>query len=140
MTRLQTLQGAALLFIGTWIIHTADHARRGLTATTEAVVWVGTAVGLLAAVSVTLIFVRHPTAPAIAAAVFPAIALGVTATHLFPGWGVLSDPLLIGSTTDNWSIVAATGEIVAAAILGVLAVRVLMRNDFALQISETRWK
>ncbi len=139
MARLQTLQGAALLFIGTWIIHTADHARRGLAATTEAVVWSGTAVGLLAAVSVTLIFVRHPTAPAIAAAVFPTIALGVTASHVFPDWGVLSDPLLIDSTTDSWSIVAATGEIISAAVLGTLAIRVLMRNNFALQISEARW-
>lgn len=139
MAELKTLRGAALLFIGTWAVHTLDHARRGVDATTDAAVWAGTITGLLAAVSLTLILTHHPTAPAIAAAVFPAIALGVSASHLLPDWGVLSDPLLVDSVTDGWSIIAASGEIVAAVILGILATRIMMRNQYAWSISPTHW-
>ena len=80
MKRLGTLQGAAVLFIATWVVHTADHARRGIDATTEAVVWAGTFTGLLAAVSITLILVKHPTAPMVASAVFLGIAAGAAGT------------------------------------------------------------
>ena len=139
MTVIRTLQGAAFLFIGTWVVHTADHGRRGVEATTETVLWSGTIVGLLAAVSITLILVRHAAAPAIASVVFPAIAFGVTASHMLPDWGALSDPLLVESTTDGWSIIAAGGEIIAATILGTLAVRVMMRNQYAWAISNSNW-
>ncbi len=135
----RTMRGAAYLFIGAWVVHTADHARRGLDATTEAVVWAGTVVGLLAAVSITLILVRHPSAPAVAAVVFPAIAIGVIASHMVPEWSALSDPLLVDSTTDGWSIVAAGGEIIAAIVLGTNAVRVMMRNQYAWTIEAVRW-
>ncbi len=137
MDRLTTLPGAAALFLLSWLVHTADHMRRGVAATTDAVVWAGTSVALLAAVALTLIFVRHPTAPAFAAVVFPAIAIGVTATHLAPDWGALSDPLLVDSTTDGWSILAASGEIVAAVIVGAVAIRILMRHAYAWRI--TNW-
>lgn len=139
MSRFQTLPGAALLFVGAFVVHNADHARRGVAATSEAVVWSGTVVGLLAAVSITLILVRHPTAPAIAAVVFPAIAFGVTASHILPEWSVFSDPLLVDSTTDGWSIAAASGEIIASVILGALAVRVLMGNGYTWRITEANW-
>lgn len=128
-----------LLFIATWTVHTADHARRGVGATTEAVLWGGTFVGLIAAVALTLIFVGHATAPAVAAAVFPAIAIGVSATHLLPGWGALSDPILVDSTTDAWSIVAVFGEIAAAAYLGSRALQLMRTHSFAWKIPVSRW-
>ena len=133
------LQGAAALFVATWIVHTADHARRGVGATTDAVVWVGTFVALVAAVSITLIAVRHPTAPAIAAAVFPAIAIGVTASHMLPDWGVLSDPLLVDSASDGWSIAAVSSEIVGAALLGAVAFGIMRRNGYAWTIPAEEW-
>ncbi len=136
---LNPLRVPGLLFIGSWMVHTADHARRGLGATTEAVVWGGTFVGILAAVALTLIFVGHATAPAVAAAVFPAIAVGVCATHLLPGWGVLSDPILIESTTDGWSIVAVFGEIAAAGYLGAVALQLIRAHSFAWNIPISRW-
>ncbi len=139
MSRLRTLQGGAFLFIAAWVVHTADHARRGVDATTEAVVWSGTLAGLMAAVSITLILVKHPTAPAIATAVFLGIAVGVSATHLLPDWGVLSDPILVESTTDGWSIVAVVGEIAAALFLGALSLQVTMRNHYAWRISNAHW-
>ena len=133
------LRTPGLVFIGSWTVHTADHARRGLDATTEAVVWGGTFVGLIAAVALTLIFVGHATAPALAATAFPAIAIGVSASHLLPGWGALSDPILVESTTDAWSIVAVFGEIAAAAYLGVAAFRLMRAHSFAWSIPISRW-
>ena len=133
------LKRVAGLFIATWGIHTLDHARRGLDDTTEAVVWAGTIVGLMAAVVITLIMVGHPTAPALAAAVFPSITFGVSASHMLPEWSALSDPLLVDSASDGWSVVAAGSEIVAAAIVGVVAIRILMRHDFRWRIDSVNW-
>lgn len=134
-----TLKQASMLFVMSWVAHTADHARRGLTATTESVVWAGTFVGLLAAVSITLILARHVVAPMVAAVVFPSIAVGVAATHLLPKWGVLSDPILVDSTTDAWSIVAVVPEIVAAALLGTAALRLLALHGYSRSIDPARW-
>lgn len=94
---------------------------------------------LLAAVAITFILTRHPVSPAVAAAVFPAIAIGVTVSHMLPGWGALSDPLLVDSNTDAWSIIAASGEIVAAAILGVVALSIMKRNGYAWSKPADRW-
>lgn len=139
MFRSLTLKQASMLFVASWLVHTADHARRGLTATTEAVVWGGTLVGLLAAVSITLIAARHAVAPLAAAIVFPSVAIGVAATHLLPKWGVLSDPILVDSATDAWSIVAVVPEIVAAAVLGAVALRVLSRHGYSRSIEPASW-
>jgi len=133
------LRLAGVWFIGSWSLHTADHARRGVDATTEAVLWGGTFVGLLAAVALTLIFVGHASAPAIAATAFPAIALGVAATHLLPGWGVLSDPILIDSTTDGWSVIAVGGEIAAAGYLGWRALQLMRTHSYAWNIPISHW-
>ena len=137
--RLATLQGAAWVFIASWVVHTSDHARRGLDASPDGVVWAGTLVGLLAAVVVTLILVGHASAPALAAVAFPAIAFGVAASHLPPDWGSLSDPILVESNTDGWSIAAVMGEVLAAAWLGLVAFRIVRRHHFSLDIAEPGW-
>ena len=93
----------------------------------------------MAAVVITLIMVGHPTAPALAAAVFPSIAFGVSASHLLPEWSALSDPLLVDSASDGWSVLAAGSEIAAAAIVGAVAVRTLMRHDFRWRIDNENW-
>jgi len=139
MKTLATMHGAAWLFVGAWTVHTLDHARRGLEAAPEGVTWAGTMVGLLAAVSITLIVVRHAAAPIVAVAVFPSIALGVAATHLLPGWGPLSDPILFDSTTDIWSVPAVLIEIIAATWLGLVAWRVVRANGYSSSIPPRSW-
>lgn len=134
-----SLHGAAWLFVGSWVVHTLDHARRSLSASPEAVTWSGTMAALLAAVAVTLILSDHAIAPALALVVFPSLALGVTATHLLPNWGPLSDPILFESTTDGWSVLAVSGEILAAAWLGLVAFRIARRHNFARLISADTW-
>lgn len=115
-----TLKGAATVFVVGFLLHNADHARRGIDAITDHVVWAGTAVAMVAAVILTLVYTDHPAAAMAAAAGGLGIAVGVSATHLLPDWGVLSDPLLDLSAT-SW--VAVLAEIAGALALGIVGAR-----------------
>jgi len=115
-----SLRPAAAVFVAGFLLHNADHARRGIDAVTDHVVWAGTAVAVVAAVIITLVVTDHPQAPLVAAAGGLGIAVGVGATHLLPDWGVLSDPLLDLSAT-SW--IAVLAEIGGALLLGITAAR-----------------
>lgn len=130
MNAISSLKPAGLVFIVTWVIHTADHIRRGTDLTSDGVLWAGTMAAVLAAVALTLIFTDHPLAPFAATAAFASLAIGVTATHFAPAWGYFSEPLLIDSQTDGWAALAAAPEILAAAWLGWLGFGVLRANQF----------
>ncbi len=125
----RTLRTSALLLIAGFVVHNGDHARRGIDATGEAVVWAGTLTMVLATVIVTLIMTRHSLAPAAATAGGAAIAIGVTAAHLVPDWGPLSDSL-IGGEVDSFTWVAVLLEIVAAAWMAWVGLTLLKRNNF----------
>ena len=138
--RLGRLERLGLVFAATWVLHTGDHVRRGLADTNDGVTFAGTVAAILAAVALTLVATRHPTAPAVAAVVFASIAVGVSATHLLPDWGEFSEPLVIDRVNgDGWSIVAVLPEIVAAAWLGLACLHVLRRHDFAWSIPASAW-
>ena len=139
MRRVFTLRGASWVFAVTWLVHTVDHVRRGVDATSDAVVWAGSSVAMLAAIALTLVAVGHDRAPMAVAVVFPSIAIGVSATHLLPAWGALSDPVLVESTTDVWSIVAVSGEIIGALLLGFAGVRLLASHGYATRVPAERW-
>ena len=132
MRQLATLKGASALFVGTWVVHTADHIRRGTDLTSDGVIWAGTVAAVLAAIAVTLVFTEHPLAPFAAVVVFGALAFGVAATHLLPSWGYFSEPLLVDSQTDRWAAAAALPEIVASAWLAWLAFGIVRANDYQL--------
>lgn len=139
MAWINSLKGGAWLFVAGWCVHSADHARRGLDASPEPVIWSGTFVALLACVAVTLILTGHAAAPMVAAVVFPSVAFGVTASHLPPEWGPLSDPIIVDSNTDIWSVPAVMLEVAAAVWLGLIAFRILRRHAFATTIPEPAW-
>jgi hypothetical protein len=130
LTNLATLKGASMLFILTWTVHTADHIRRGTGLTSDGVIWAGTTSAILATVALTLVFTDHPVAALASAAVFLSLAIGVSASHLAPGWGYFSEPLLIDSQTDGWAAVAAIPEIIAAAWLGWVALKIVRADGF----------
>jgi hypothetical protein len=129
---LDLLRGAAVAFVAGFLLHNADHARRGIDAVTDEVIWGGTAVAVLAAVTLTLVFTRHPIAPAVAAAAGLGIAVGVSMTHLLPDWGVLSDPLP-GGDVDAFTWVAVLAEVLAAVGLGVAGLRAWRTQERAEQ-------
>jgi hypothetical protein len=123
------LRRAGLLFAAGFVVHNADHARRGLDAISDQVVWGGTVVAVLAAVVLTLVATRHPLAPFAAAAGGLAIAVGVSATHLLPEWGALSDPLP-GGDVDALTWVAVLAEVVGAAVLGLVGLGIVRRQGY----------
>ena len=128
--RLLRLAGLALL-VGL-LVHNGDHARRGLAGVADGVVWAGTLAVALAAVTLTLIATRHPLAPSAAVAAGLSIAIGVSASHLLPAWGPISDPLAddhVGVVT--WLAVSA--EIGGALALGLAGLAVLRRQGFAVR-------
>lgn len=123
---------AGLVFIATWLVHTADHIRRTTALTSDGVIWAGTVAAIASAVALTLIFTDHPLAPFAATTVFTSLAIGTAATHLAPGWGYFSEPLLVDSAADRFALAAAIPEIVAAAWLGWLGFQVVRANNFQL--------
>lgn len=126
--QLVSLKGASWLFIASWLVHSADHIRRGSALTSDGVIWAGTVSAILAAIALTLVFTDHAIAPPVTAAVFGALAVGVISSHLLPGWGYFSEPLLVDSATDGWAAVAAITEIFASAWLSWVAF-VKVRDD-----------
>lgn len=115
----RSLRVATLVYLAAFVLHNADHARRGVDATPEPVVWAGTAVAMLTAVLATLVFTSHGLSSRFAAFAGAAIAIGVSITHLTPTSTVLTDPLtLSGISPMSW--IAVLGEITTAAVLATV--------------------
>ena len=68
----RALTAGALLFLVGFVLHTADHFRRGPDAVTGEVLWSGTASSILAIVAIVLALRHHGLAP------YAAIAVGIT--------------------------------------------------------------
>ena len=119
-TQQRRLNIATSAYVVAFVIHNADHARRGIDASPEPVVWAGTFVAMLSVAIVTLVVTKHPVAPMAAAAGGVAIAIGISVSHLLPKWGVLSDPLP-GGDVDAFTWFAVLAEIAAAATLAAVA-------------------
>jgi len=130
-----TLARAAVVLAGGFLLHNADHARRGLDVVRDGVVWGGTLAAMVVAVMLTLVVARHGAAPAVAMVGGFSIAVGVSAVHLLPDWGPLSDSLPDGKV-DVWTWLAVLAEIGSAALVGVVALQVLRRNDYSLAIAD----
>ena len=133
-----TLRQSGWLLIAGFAVHNGDHARRGLDAIRESVVWAGTFVMVVATVVLTLIFTGHERAPIAAAVAGPAIALGVMASHLPPDWGPLSDPLITGEA-GAITFVAVACEVIAAGLMGLVAWRILRTNGYQLEVAQPAW-
>jgi hypothetical protein len=125
---LDLLRPATAVFAVALAVHAADHLRRGMDVVTTHVQWAGNLQLTLAVVTIALVWARHPAAPALAAAVGFASAVGFTAAHLLPDWGAFSDPFTGGEVAPHvtwFSWFAALFEIAADALLGVAGVRAL---------------
>jgi len=128
----RTLRRAAYGLIAGFVLHNSDHARRGLDDISEAVVWAGTLLLVIASVAVTLILTRHWLSAAVAAVVGWTVVVGVSSAHLLPDWGPLSDALP-GSGLGLITWLAVFSEIVAGAWLGWVGLQVLRSRDFLIR-------
>lgn len=126
----KVLLRAGWVFLAGFTIHNFDHIRRGTDGIAEQVIWGGTAVAIISAVVLTLVFTNHRLAPNAAAAVGIAIAFGVSATHLVPRWSSLSDPLP-GGQVDGFTWFAVLAEVLGALVLGAAGLRESARLGFA---------
>jgi hypothetical protein len=124
------LKYAALVYALGLGLHTVDHFRRGLDASTAQVLVVGnlsTAIGITVVVMV-IVGYRH--APLLATITGFPVALGVAAVHLLPAWSAFSDTFVnahdTGVTAMSWTVVLI--EIVGALAMGIAGL-VIVRDQ-----------
>ncbi|HEV7526185.1 MAG TPA: hypothetical protein VGP92_14535 [Acidimicrobiia bacterium] len=121
------LKYCALLYALGLALHTADHLRRGLDASTGQVLVAGnisTALGVAVAV---MVVVGYRRAPFLAAVTGIPVALGVAAVHLLPTWSAFSDTFVdahgTGVTAMSWTVVLI--EIIGALAMGVAGLAIV---------------
>jgi len=130
------LKYSALLYALGLGLHTVDHFRRGLDASTGQVLVAGnisTAIGITVVVMV-IVGYRHA---ALLAAItgFP-VAFGVAAVHLLPTWSAFSDTFVnahnTGITAMSWTVVLI--EIAGALAMGIAGF-VIVRDQRTAQMN-----
>ena len=124
----RVLRYAAAVYAVGFVLHNADHVRRGAGGLTREVVWAGIASGVLTVAAIAVAVIGHRLAPLIAVVTgFPA-ALGVTVVHLLPHWSALSDAFP-GASVSALSWAAVLLEITGALVFGAAGVYVLRRGQ-----------
>ncbi len=121
------LRYAALFYATGFLVHTADHFRRGLDVLTPQVLWAGELTGVVAVAAIALALLRPRLAPLVAAATGFSLGLGVAVVHLLPRWSALSDSLPDGGV-DALSWAAVLIEIAGALAFGAAGVYALRRG------------
>ncbi len=124
----RTLRVATAIFAAGFVVHNADHVRRGVSTITAQVLGGGVVVSFLAVVAVALVVMRHRAAPFVAAVVGVATTVAVTASHLLPHWSAFSDAFP-GSHVDGLSWFAVIFEIAGAMALAAAGLNALRRRD-----------
>ena len=112
----------AAVLLGLLIVHVADHTFRQDRTTPAELGVVGT-LGLVAVIVVlAAALMRRREAPALAALVGGGTAIGFVVVHLFPHWGLLSDPYPeLHLDALSWASMLAS--LLAGAALAVAGVR-----------------
>ena len=118
---------AALVFAAGFLLHNADHFRRGTDAVTSEVLWTGTVSGIAAVVAIILVLTGNRWGPLAATVIGFSMAIGVSAVHLAPHWSAFSDSLPDeGLGVFTW--VAVLAEIIGAALFGAAGLNALRRR------------
>ena len=92
MTRSPLLRVTAVAYAVAIVAHLADHVRRGLDASPDVVIALGTLATLLQAVAIVAALAGWASAPVLAVAIGVGDAVGGFTAHLLPRWSGLSDP------------------------------------------------
>ena len=126
MNRDRVLLYVSLAFMLSVLLHGTDHLMqdRGVGALDTGVIIGGSVNYLLAITAPALVLMRHERAPLFATFVGFYIAVGVSAAHLLPEWGQLSDPyseLSLGAY--SWAVVLL--EIGTGLLLGLAGLRAM---------------
>ena len=114
---------ATVVFAVAFVLHAADHFRRGMDVLEWPVFWGGNLQSVLAVVTIVLVFRRHRLAPVFAIAVGFASAFGFVLAHLLPHWSSFSDSFTgahVAPHVTGFSWFAALFEIAADLALGIV--------------------
>lgn len=129
--RYRALRWATVVFVTGWLLHSADHARRGTEVVTRHVQGLGVYGGLVMLLTVTLVFTGHRWAPHVAAFLCLPGSLMIAAVHLLPSWGVFSDAFPGGAARGvsalSWAAVLI--ETAGKLAVGLIGVAMLVRDD-----------
>jgi hypothetical protein len=126
---------AALFYGAGFLIHNADHIRRGFSVEPTGVLIAGSLAGIAQLAAIVAVLARHRLAPVLAVAFGFPDAIGIAAVHLLPHWSSsLSDafPGAHGTGVTALSWVAAITEITGALAFGFAGLYVLKRHQVAL--------
>jgi hypothetical protein len=99
-------------------VHVADHLRRGQGSVSELLYALGNTALVLQVVTVTLVLVRHRSAPLVAALAGPSLAVGFFGAHWLPRWSAASDPVWEIDSLRWLSVAASVSEIAGAVLVG----------------------
>jgi hypothetical protein len=118
------LPSAALVFLGGFLLHNADHLRRGLDILTPEVLWAGSSSGLITLAAIGLAVAGHRLARQVAVVVGFGMAIGVSSVHLLPRWSSFSDSLS-AANADPLTWLAVLCEVGGALVFGWAGIRAL---------------
>jgi hypothetical protein len=119
---------SAILFAIAVALHAADHLRRGMDIVPPAVMVAGMVQIVLAAATVSLVFLGSRWAAHAAIAIGFLSAVGFTAAHMLPTWGFFSDSFINAppAARVTWfSWVTAISEILADVLFALVGIAVL---------------
>lgn len=125
----RALRWTTVAFVIALAVHGADHLRRGMNIIPFAVMLAGNIQLVFAAITVVLVFRSSRAASSFAVAVGSISAIGFTAAHLLPSWGLFSDSFINAppAARVTWfSWVSAIVEIladIALALVGFVVLR-----------------
>jgi hypothetical protein len=119
---------SAIVFAIAIVVHGADHLRRGMDVVPPAVMMAGMAQIVLAAATVSLVFLGSRWAAHAAVAIGFLSAVGFTAAHMLPAWGFFSDSFINAppAARVTWfSWLTAVCEILADLLFAIVGITVL---------------
>ncbi|MEY2473363.1 MAG: hypothetical protein QOK28_2692 [Actinomycetota bacterium] len=120
------LVGLATIFAIAVLVHNFDHLRRGGSAVSTDVFWIGTLAIVDEVAVVVLVYVRHPWAAFASLVSGVSLAAGYVFVHFTPRRTWLSDSL-VGGHASALSVFAASLETFAALALAAGAFLILRR-------------
>jgi hypothetical protein len=108
-------------------LHTADHVRQRFVGLDWEILAGGTAISVLAVITLVVTLRHDRRAPLMAVAVGLLVAGGVLASHVAPYWSALSDPYpAIHADLLSWAVMLA--EVAAGLLLAVAGSSALRRR------------
>jgi len=126
----RSLIAANLVLVGLLVMHTLDHLLRQEAPVPSGTAIAGTAGLVVALLVLGLALAGHGLAPAATALVGLGTAAGFVALHVFPDWGVFSQPYA-DIEVDGLSWAAMIAPALAAAVVGAIGVRAARSQQFS---------